>query len=127
MGKPLYLEVFQQRFAVRCLFVLAIFIDEPDAIQTILTTVIADPKSPTNVFAPSGGVSVCLHESYSRAWRNNFGYRSHSAFYGFPDVAQQRRNVDQVVRNVCTLTSSNQFDEVEVIAQLTNSEVARLH
>jgi len=41
-----------------CLFVLAIFIDEPDAIQTILTTVIADPKSPTNVFAPSGRVLV---------------------------------------------------------------------
>src|SRR5258705_12503436 len=72
MGKPLYIEVFQQRFAVRCLFVLAIFIDEPDAIQTILTTVIADPKSPTNVFAPSGRALVCLLESYSRAWRNNF-------------------------------------------------------
>jgi hypothetical protein len=63
-GKPFYLKVFEQKLAVRCLFVLAIFIDEPDAIQTILTTVIADPKSATNVFAPSGGVSNCLHESY---------------------------------------------------------------
>jgi hypothetical protein len=127
MGKLLYLEVFQQRFAVRCLFVLAIFIDEPDAIQTVFATVIADPKSATNVFAPSGGVPVCPHESYSRTWRNNFGYRSHSAFYGFSDVAQQRRNVDQVVRNVCTLAAPDQFDEVEIVAQLTNSEVARLH
>ena len=65
MGKPLYLEVFQQKFAVRCLFVLAIFIDEPDAIQTILATVIADPKSPTNIFAPNGRVQVCFHEPYS--------------------------------------------------------------
>jgi hypothetical protein len=127
MGKPLHFEVFQQRIAVHGLFVLAILMDEPDAIQTVLTTVITDPKSPPNVFAPKRGVSVCFHEPQPRAWRNNFGYRSHSAFYGFSYVAQQWRNVDQVVRNVCALTASDQFDEVEIIAQLTNSEVARLH
>ena len=65
MGKPLNLEVFQQRFTVRCLFVLATFIDEPDAIQAVFATVVANPESPTNIFAPSGGVPVCLRESYS--------------------------------------------------------------
>jgi hypothetical protein len=35
--------------------------------------------------------------------------------------------MDQVVRNVCTLAALDQFDKVEIIAQLTDSEVARVH
>jgi hypothetical protein len=68
-------------------------------------------------------VSVCLHESYSRAWRNNFAYRSHSAFYGFSDVAQQRRNVDQVVRNVCTLAASDTIGDSDEIDHCFRGDV----
>jgi hypothetical protein len=55
--EPFYLKIFQQELSVGCLFVLTILINEPDAIQTIFTTVVANPELATTSLHQDG---MCL-------------------------------------------------------------------
>jgi hypothetical protein len=51
-GDALDLEVLLQKAMIDCPLILALLIDEPDAVQTIVLAVIANPEAPPYVFSP---------------------------------------------------------------------------
>jgi hypothetical protein len=52
IGQSQNFEVTQEMVTISCLFVLACFVYQPNAIQAILPAVIADPEFPTRFFSP---------------------------------------------------------------------------
>ena len=79
VGELFDFEISQQMFSVGSLFVLALFVHKPNAIESVLAAIVTDAESSTNLIPPIMGIALCTNQPNSRTWRDYLRYWFHIA------------------------------------------------
>lgn len=82
VGELDYVKVPVQEFVVHCPFVIAIIINEPNTVQTVHSTVVANPKNATIMFAKTPALAfVCSADHGKR--RNGDRHSDRASGFSF--------------------------------------------